>query len=262
MPKCSDIINAINKIAPPEAAYSWDNPGLMTGDENAEITKVLIALDCESSVIEEAVSLGANMIVTHHPLIFRPVKSVTTGSRTGSLLIKLIKNNINLFSAHTNLDSSPIGTNATLASLLELENIQPLLPPHYENYSMGRTGSLKTKMTTEAFAEFVKSKLSLRYMSVAKAASHVSKIGICTGHGCDEEFLTAAAACGCDGYISGDVGYHEAQTALFLGISLFDGTHYATETIVSESVAKHLKSLFPNTEIIISKVNCQTLNII
>lgn len=262
MPKCIEIINAMEEIAPRHIAYSWDNPGLMAGDKTAEIHKILVSLDIDDNVIDEAIREKADMIITHHPLIFRPISSVTSDNKTGRYLLKLIKNCINVFSAHTNLDLSPIGTNATLAKLLELENVEFLMPSEDGIYAMGRVGTLKEKVKTEEFGEYVKEKLHLKSMVISKAGDYVSKIGLCTGHGCDKEFLQAALEKGCDSYITGDIGYHEAQEALAMGISLFDGTHYATETIVTGPVAEYLKSKFKNLEVIESKTDGQTLRIL
>lgn len=262
MPKIKDIVSAMEEIAPRSAAYEWDNPGLMTGDPETEITKAIVALDVDDNVITEAIKKGANLIITHHPLIFAPIKSVTTADKTGKFLLRLIENHIAVFSAHTNLDMSPIGTNARLAELLELENIEFLMPSADGVYAMGRVGTLKQKMKTEDFAEFVKDKLGLNHMVFIKSAEYVSKIGLCTGHGSDREFLRAAKEKGCDGYVTGDVSYHEAQEALHLNLSLFDGTHYATETIVTPNVASYLKAKFPLLDILISETDGQTHKII
>ncbi|MCD8238559.1 MAG: Nif3-like dinuclear metal center hexameric protein [Clostridiales bacterium] len=262
MPKIKDIISAMEEVAPKRAALEWDNPGLMTGDPEAEVKKAVVALDVEDEVITEAINLGANLIITHHPLIFSPVKAVTPETRAGKLLLRLIENRIAVFSAHTNLDVSPIGTNAYLAELLELEDIEFLMPSQDGVYAMGRVSSLKQRTKTEDFAEFVKNKLNLSNMVYIKSTEYVTKIGLCTGHGCDREFLEAAKAKGCDGYVTGDVSYHEAQEACHLGISLFDGTHYGTEAIVAPNVVSYLKSKFSDLDIQATKTNCQTHKII
>ncbi len=261
MAKCKDIMAAMEEIAPVRLAYSWDNPGLMTGDREAEVKKVLVSLDIDDNVITEAVNKGANLIVTHHPMIFRPIKSVTAKDKTGRYLMRLIKNDIAVFSAHTNLDMSNMGTNAELAKLLGLRDVEFLMPSEDGVHAMGRVGSLPEKMSVEDFGSLVKEKLGLNKIVISKAGDTVSKIGLCTGHGGDKEFLLAALNKGCDGYVTGDVGYHEAQEALAMGISLFDGTHYGTETIVTKPVAEFLRSRF-DTEIIISETDGQTLKII
>ncbi len=262
MSTCKDVINVMETIAPKRIAYSWDNPGLMTGDLNSKTDKILVALDCNDEVIDEAIKFGANMIITHHPLIFRPISSVTEHSRTGHLLIRLIENKINLYSAHTNLDMSPIGTNAELAKRLELKNVEYLMPAEEEPYAMGRVGTLPNKMSTEEFANYVKTKLGLDSIVISKTGEYVSKIGLCTGHGCDKEFLEAAINKGCDGFVSGDVGYHEAQDAIAMGISLFDATHYSTEVIVTSPLAEYLKENLNDIEIKVSNVDAQTLKIV
>ena len=242
-------------------AESWDNPGLMTGDREAHVHKILVALDIDDNVIDEAEKSGADMIITHHPLIFRPVSSVNADNKTGRYLMRLIKKGINVYSAHTNLDVSPIGTNATLAELLGLREIEFLMPPNEDIYSMGRVGRLEKAMKTEDFGELVKKKLGLDNIAISKAGDYVSKIGLCTGHGSGTEFLLAAKAKGCDGFVTGDVGYHEAQEAIAMGLSLFDGTHYGTEVIVTGTVAAYLRGKF-DIDIIESKTDGQTIKII
>ncbi len=262
MPKCKDVIKIMETIAPERIAYSWDNPGLMTGDPDSDISKILVALDCCDEVIDEAAEFGANMIITHHPLIFRPIRNVTKDSRTGHLLIRLIENRINLYSAHTNLDMSPIGTNAELAKRLMLQNTEYLMPTDEEPFAMGRVGDLPEKMSTEEFAAFVKERLGLNTIAFSKAGDYVSKVGLCTGHGCDREFLEAAIKKGCDGFVSGDVGYHEAQEAISMGISLFDGTHFATEVIVTDPLTKYLREKLDGVEIRASEKDANTLEFV
>ena len=118
--KCRDIMWLMEDLAPSSYAEEWDNPGLNVGDAEAEVKKILVALDATEAVIDEAIEKGADMIVTHHPLLFHPVKKINYDRPDGRKIIKLIKNGINMFAAHTNLDSAKGGTNDTLARLIGL----------------------------------------------------------------------------------------------------------------------------------------------
>ena len=125
--KCSDIINIMEEYANSNLAEDWDNVGLMVGDENKTISKILVALDIEDKIIDEAIEKNCDMIITHHPFIFKGIKSIKASDTIGARIIKLIKNNICVFSAHTNLDIAKNGTNDTLANLLNLEKISNFL---------------------------------------------------------------------------------------------------------------------------------------
>ncbi len=124
--KCSDVIKALENFAPIEDAESWDNPGFLVGDRNHEIHKVLVALDVIDPVIDEAIKIGADMIVTHHPIVFGAVKKVTTDTPLGSKLVRLIRNNIDHYASHTNLDAAIGGTNDVFAEMIGLQNIEIL----------------------------------------------------------------------------------------------------------------------------------------
>lgn len=130
--KCQTIIDKIERLAPKRIAEEWDNVGLQIGDPRAEIEKVLISLDLTEEVVEEAIGLNANLIITHHPFIFKPLKNIRTDLSTGKLIEKMIKNNINLYTAHTNLDMAKDGLNKMLSDKLGLKNVNVLLPTDKE----------------------------------------------------------------------------------------------------------------------------------
>lgn len=258
--KCSDIIEAMEKYAPARFAEDWDNVGLMCGESNKAVKKVMLALDVNDAVADEAVNKGVQLIVTHHPLIFKAVRNITDKTPLGRRLIKLIKNDIAVFSAHTNLDIADGGTNDTLAGMLGLCNTEGLevMP---DGSAMGRIGDLAEEMTFGELSERVKALLGADRLSVCGGLQRrVSRVGICTGKGA--EFMSAAAAKGADVYITGDFGYHDGQTAEELGLCVIDGTHYLTEVIVLEPLYKYLKSSFDSLEVIISEVSGQTMHII
>ncbi len=254
-----NIIEHLELLAPKSFAEGWDNVGLMIGDENTEVSKVLVALDCRDEVIDEAIEKGAELIITHHPFIFKGIKNIDQKFPLSRKIAKAIKNNIAVYSAHTNLDIADGGTNTVLADLLELENTEGLLPIR-DNLFLGRTGYLKNEMSFYEFALEVKNKLGADSLTVNGDPKRIiKKVGLCTGKACDTDFLAAAAEKGCDVYISGDMGYHDAQNAEDLGLCIIDGTHYLTEVIVVPELCRYIKEKFKDIDVIISNINGQTL---
>ncbi len=239
--RCIDVIKLMEKYAEPSLAESWDNIGLMVGDENAYITNVLVALDINDDVIEEAITKDCNLIITHHPFIFKGLKSITTSDVVGRRVIKLIENNISVFSAHTNLDIAKNGTNDTLASLLNLKNINNLFDNNNSEWGLGRVGELEESLKLEDVIEEVKKALDLGNIVVCgDVDKEIKKIAICTGSGGEVDFINQALTRGCDLYITADIKYHNAQHAKDLGLSLIDATHYASENIIVPVVSDYL----------------------
>ncbi len=259
--KCSDILCAMEKYAPARLAEDWDNVGLMVGESEKDISKVLIALDINDKVIDEAIDRKADLIITHHPFIFRAIKNVSDISPLGKRIIRLIKNDIAVFSAHTNLDSAAGGTNGTLAKLLELREVEGLADVNEDGSAMGRIGSLEREVTFGELIDRVKSVLGAHKLSVCgDTAKIVKRVGICTGKGAS--FMSEAKAMGADAYITGDFGYHEGQTAMDLGLCVIDGTHYLTEVIVVPVLCSYLREEFSGLEVMESEVDGQTLAIV
>lgn len=261
--KCIDVINYMRTLAPENLAESWDNVGLMVGDEQAEISKVMVCLDITDKVVKEAVEKNVDMIVTHHPLIFKGMKSITAQTSAGRRVITLIKNNISVYSAHTNLDIAYGGTNSVLAHLLELENVQGLMPTDNPNEFLGKVGDLPVPMSFYAFSLLVKEQLCAEYITVTgNEMTTVSRVALCTGKASSLEYMAQAKKMGCQVYITGDVGYHDGQNANDLDLCLIDGTHYYTEVLVVPVLEEYLQQEFPELEVIRSRVNAQTLKLI
>lgn len=266
--RCSDIINIMEEYAKPTYAENWDNIGLMVGDENSIIKKILIALDITDDVIEEAINKNCNMIITHHPFIFKDIKSIKSSDVLGKRIIKLIENKINVYSAHTNLDVAKNGTNDTFANLLGLKNIENLFPPKAEEkYGLGRTGELDKSIKFSEFIKKVKKAIGLEKLVVCgELDANIKKIGICTGSGGEVDFISQAIKTKCDVYITGDLKYHNSQFGKDLGICLIDATHYASEVIVVPTICDYInkcaKRLNMNIECIESEIDGQILKII
>ncbi|MGL4790591.1 MAG: Nif3-like dinuclear metal center hexameric protein [Anaerotignaceae bacterium] len=248
--KCKELVEKFEDLAPKSLAQQWDNVGLLVGDSEQEIKKVLVALDATEEVIQEAKALGADAIVTHHPLLFSAIKKITTKTPTGNKIIELVKNNICHIALHTNLDIATGGTNDKLSQIIGLTNIQPL-----NESALGRIGELETEITLEEFAKNFKGKLEMDTIRVVGELNKpIKKIGLCTGSGVD--FMADAKEKGADLYITGDLRYHESQKALDMGIALIDATHYASENIIVPTIGNFIES---NTDlqVVLSQVDGQ-----
>ena len=249
------VMSVMEDFAPECLAYENDNVGLLVGERNAPVNKILAALELTNDVLDEAIELKADMIVAHHPIMRSPIKRVTDETLLGQKIIKLIRNNIALFVAHTNLDVAVGGVNDTLFEILALSEQDSLIClPASERYkniaaaskfppSMGRVGELLVPMKTGDLLAIIKKRLNLNAVSyVGDIDKIIRKVGICTGSGSSTEFIEAAVKKGCDALISGDVTHHNAQTALELGLVVIDGTHYATEAIITDVIADRIET--------------------
>lgn len=366
--RVKDIMGVMEEIAPKKLAENWDKPGLAIGDPEREVKKILVALDVIDPVVEEAKRIGADMIVTHHPmLLFRKIESITADTLLGKRIFNLIQNNIAAFSAHTNLDIAAGGTNDVLAELAGLKNIEileetwavsrrkswfmflwgmnrrcampcaaqgqgisvpiPIAPlarqgrepfslwrgqipswvsradwkrrmksvwkrlfllrrytplcramlaahPYeeaaYDIYpveqtgkkeGIGRIGELPQAIPFRDFAKQLKERLGLDAIRlVGDGEKPIKRVGLCTGAGV--EFVSLAAAKGCDAYLTADIKYHEAQKAVEQGIAVADVTHYASEVLIVPVLQEKLQAAAKengwNIEVVCSAVDGQT----
>ncbi|MDR2751663.1 MAG: Nif3-like dinuclear metal center hexameric protein [Clostridiales bacterium] len=240
--KAQWIIDQIEKLAPPEKTLHWDNAGFQVGSKDADVDLAIVALDCTDDVISEAVSAKAQMVITHHPLIFYKLDNVIDSDPTSRKIIKLIQQNICLFSSHTAMDLAPEGTNDILAEYLDLTELEPLLTQG-EEAGLGRVGRLKKPCSLAEFAQFVSKKLNtdLRYCGDPTAV--IEKAAFIAGGGSGPEYFQAAIKAGAQVYLTGDVKYSQALTALDLGLCLIDATHYATEVILAKNLSKRLNRI-------------------
>ena len=233
MARVKDFYAYLNSIAPFEAQEDWDNSGMLVGDENAEVTKAAVVLDITPEAVEKAKSLGANLIISHHPVIFNPIKSVVKDS----LPYELVKASVNAICCHTPLDIADGGTNDSLAELLGIKVTRaedPIL----------RLGTVE-KTTAKELADSIAKKLgtTLRY---ADAVRPIEKIAICTGAGCS----LIEAAGDIDAFITGDASHHNFLDCIQSGITLIAAGHFETEIVVVPVLVKKLREQFPEIEII------------
>lgn len=248
-----NIVNVLEELVPPALAEKWDNVGLMVGRKSSEVKRIMLALDITEEVVRQALEAKCQMIITHHPAIFKGLKNITDNDWQQKLLLTLIENKIAVYSAHTNLDSVGNGVNNSLVNLLQLQDAEIL----DEESNIGRIG-MTGKQELPDFAEFVKKNLKADYVVVADAGKKVHKVAVCGGAGSD--FIDTALAKGADTLVTGDMKYHEVQKAVFSGLNIIDAGHQPTELPVLEDLADILSLHFTEKNFDVSiKIAKETL---
>ncbi len=261
MVELNRIAEIIEGIAPLELQESWDNSGwqICLGDGTAE--KVLVVLELNEAVVSEAIQQQVQMIVCHHPLIFGGIKKIDRKSAAGNMIVRLIQHGISVYATHTPFDKCEGGNNDYLAQLLELTDIQQI--PGDES-GICRMGCLAEPKTVQGVLEDFSRKTGqdiCSYRLIGSSDQKICRIGMCTGAG--SEFMSLAAAAGCDLYITGDVKYHEAQHALELEIAVADMGHFGSEEIFTENMVKILRETAGDSvEIIESQVNLNPFTVL
>lgn len=250
--KVEHIAETIDSMVPADTQEEWDNSGMQVGFEAAPVTKLLTCLELDRQVLEEAKELGAEMIVTHHPLLFSGIKSLRDSNAKGSLVMELVRCGISVYSCHTPFDKAKGGNNDIIMEKLGLVSVKAL-----NGDALGRMGRLKDPMSFSKVIELtaMQLELSIRQISaVGVLDQEISTVGVCTGAGAD--MMRLAAAAGCDLFITGDVKYHEAQEARELGICVIDAGHYGTEKFFGAAMREMLQRKLGNqAEVIASKVD-------
>ena len=259
MTTVADILQYINTIAPPYMKMEWDNVGLLCGSKDQVVTKILVALDPFENVCQEAQELGAELIVTHHALIFQPIKAVTDDTETGRSIQFLCRHGISAINAHTNLDCAPEGVNDRLAKLLRLKNIQVIDPMGTDDqgrpWGLLRCGEVQEQSLSD-FLATVKEQLGcdgLRYAG----DKPVRKVAV-GGGGCGSEMMDALRA-GCDTFVTADIKYNQFHDAQTLGLNLIDAGHFHTENPIVSVLAEKLSNAFPNIQVVISQKHRESM---
>ena len=243
--KVSELYAHLSSKIPSSLSCDWDNDGLMCcPDGEKEVKRVLVTLDITAEAIEKARSEGCEVILSHHPLIFKGIKSVTQDNCVSAKVIDLIKIGISAFSFHTRLDALKGGVNDVLAEVLGVKNT---LPFGADGEAIGRVGTLDAPMSLEAFAASVRDRLGAPAVLCADAGKEVYKVALLGGSGGDD--IAAAIASGADTYVSGRLGYHEMTDAAELGINLIEAGHFYTEY----PVCKVLEALVREAD---AKIEC------
>lgn len=244
MTNVADVVRAMKTLAPIELAEEWDNVGLLIGNSEKEVHKILIMLDFDQQGLDEALEVGADMIITHHPVIMSGISSITD-----PLLLSVIENKISICSMHTNLDSADEGVNQVLAETIGLSDIEPI---DFDGV-FGRIGYVD-ECTLSEFIQSIKLALDIEHVRyVGSKRNMVSKVAVLGGAGAD--FIPNAKIAGCDVYITADLKYHQAQMAEKMGINVIDAGHFETENPVIYKIARYLRSNFQDVEVITSLRN-------
>lgn len=239
MIKVKDIFGFLAERYPLDTACDFDNAGFLVGDSNFEVKKALVCLDCDITAIEKAKELGCNLIVTHHPVIFGGLKSITENS----IVYKLIKNDIAVISMHTNLDIANDGVTVRLCEALGLKNIKPFVA---ENGFALRSAEAKG-LSPEGFAALIREKLNFSVRYVA-GEGDINRVLVCSGSG--GEFLKEAISFDFDALLTADVKHNVFIDAINSGVSVFDGGHYATENVIVKPLSMLLADKFKEIKFI------------
>ena len=259
MTTVNDILKAVEQFAPAYMKENWDNVGLLCGDPNQEVKKVLVALDPFEHVCREAEELGADLILTHHPLIFQAPKSVTTQTSVGRSILYLCRHGISAINAHTNLDCTPGGVNDVLAQVLELQDISVMQPSGVDEdgnpWGLLRVGNFSADLST--FLDHVKTKLGTPVLRYADGGRPVCKVAV--GGGSCAGALVDAFNAGCDTFVTADVKYNQFWDAQDLGMNLIDAGHFYTENPVVAVLASKIAGEFPNVDVNISKTHADCM---
>ncbi|WP_373217499.1 Nif3-like dinuclear metal center hexameric protein [Ruminococcus sp. 5_1_39BFAA] len=252
--KAYEMTAWLDKMYPASAAEDWDNVGLLVGDDEREISHIFLALDLTEETLEEAVSCGADMIITHHPMIFSGMKKINNHSFTGRKVLKLIERGIPYYAMHTNYDI--LGMADLSADYIRLSDTKVLsVTEQDENHvqGFGRVGKLPRKMTLREYAGLVKESLKLNDVKVyGDPEGEVECAAICTGSG--KSMLGEALASGADVYVTGDIDHHTGIDAVAQGLYLIDAGHYGTEYIFMDAMKEKLNQAFPDLKVTCAEV--------
>ncbi len=240
MPIVMEIRNWIDGFAPYDTAEEWDNSGLLFGKSQQAVHHVCVALDVTEGVLEECVAMGADLLLTHHPFLFSPLRRMTDETYQGKLLWNAADHGISLLCAHTNLDQSKDGINAYLCDLLGIRNEEATVP--------FRTGVLQQPMPLHSFLQRAQECLGCMGLKFSGDPERlIRQVSVCSGSG--SEFMSEAALKGSDLLLTSDTKYHDHQAATELGICLADAGHFETEQIICPILAERLKQEFPDVAV-------------
>ena len=279
MTQVSSIVSFLDSFAPAHLAESWDNVGLLLGEDRKSIRTILTCLTLTMDVADEAISKKCGLIVTHHPIMFRPLQKITSETPEGRLLLKLMQAGISVFSPHTRYDSAPQGINQQLAEMLGLREIQPIRllggdPPEVEAYEKypeeivsvipdgsGRWGRYAKPILLKTFLNRVKKAFGISHLQyVGTLDQKIEKAGIACGAAV--EYLSDVHRLGCQAFLTGEARFHSCLEARELQIAMILPGHYVTERFAMESLASRLQEEFPKVVVSASEVETDPLQTI
>lgn len=251
--KARDLVAPLERIAPPATQEEWDNCGFSAGDPDGFVEHALLALDCTEAVMDEAADIGCDIIITHHPLIFGGIKSVTSETIAGRIIIKAAKNGITVYSLHTCLDKADPGINTLMADKIGLCNTSVL-----SSCGIGRVGDLQKPVAPLDFVKSVKEIYGLSHVRYSPLPPDpVSRVAVCGGNG--RSLISEAVASGAQAYVTGDLGYHDYYCDK--GFMVIDIGHYYSEYGAVDLFSKIICENFPKFAVSRSKKNNNPINI-
>ena len=242
------VYDLIHTVAPFDTQMEGDNSGLLVGSPSQEVTSILFALDVTEPVIDEALAIGAQLIVTHHPIMFDAIRTLTDETYEGRLVRRLVRENISLIAAHTNLDQAAGGINDTLAALCGLVEVS--------GEGFFRSGFLPQPMTVRAFADLLEENLETTVRIMAPEDRIVRRVGLCSGSGGSE--WPRALEASCDVFVSGEIKHHFALAMADAGIAALACGHFETEepglAALAEALQNSLNHVECNVRVFVSAV--------
>ena len=237
--KIRELYSYLKEIMPSELSCDWDNDGLMVcSDDNINVGKILMTLDVTNDAIDYATKHDCNVIISHHPLIFKPIKALVPTDTTAMLAFKAIKNNINIMSFHTRLDASVGGVNDILCEILGVNDTENFGP---SGEVIGRIGTVE-RADLESFSYEVKAKLAADSIKVTDAGKSVERVAVLGGGG--KDFVIPAYLAGADTFVTGEINYNTAVIAKDLGINVIEAGHYFTEAPVLKRLVLWIEERF------------------
>lgn len=244
--KCKEMMEILEGLAPKRMACDWDNPGLLAGRQEKEVKKILLTVDVDDKTVEKAISEGVDMIISHHPLIFRAMKHITDEDFIGRRIVKMIQADISYFAMHTNYDSAPGGMADVIADRLGIVFGAPLEEMGEENgvaFGIGKIGILEAPTNGRALARKIKEEFGLPYVTVYGSelweVEPVKVAATCPGSG--GSTIRAALQKGAQVLITGDIGHHDGIDAEAQGLMIIDAGHYGLEHVFMDQVEVFLK---------------------
>jgi dinuclear metal center YbgI/SA1388 family protein len=263
MPTVGDVSKVLEQLAPLTLAEEWDNVGLLVGESAWPAERVMTCLTVTGATVSEAVESGAQLIVTHHPLPFRPVKTITSTTTVGRLLLQLIRHSIAVYSPHTAFDSASAGINQHLAIGLGLQEIMPLAPAASGDpeEGSGRYGMIGEPLSRREFAERTKQFLNIDSVRIAgRPDENVTRVAIACGSG--GSFIDAAVAAECDVLVTGEATYHTCLEAEARHMGVILAGHYASERFALLSLADYLTDQLPGATVWASRNERDPLQVV
>lgn len=257
----SEVIAFLEKFAPPELAETWDNTGLLVGRTDSQVKKIMTCLTLTPDVAEEAMAHRVDLIVSHHPVLFRGTKRLTDATVDGKMLLDIIEQQIAVYSPHTSFDSAAAGINQQLALEFGLHNIQAIRPSAESALvGSGRWGSVSEVESLEGFLKRVGKAVGAEYVEFCGSlGSPVHQVAVACGSA--GEFLADAIGLKCDTFVTGETRFHSALEARAAGVNLILLGHYSSERQAVESLAEEIARALPGIEVFPSRCERDPLSV-